>query len=49
MRNVIRVYETMGRGPNVSFSTTLLGWFVAAPIATGILMLPLHFVRRGIA
>ncbi|KAJ5034457.1 hypothetical protein NUH16_005894 [Penicillium rubens] len=25
MRNVIRVYETMGRGPNVSFSTTLLG------------------------
>lgn len=37
---MIRVYETMGRGPNVSFSTALLGWFVVAPIATGILMTP---------
>jgi hypothetical protein len=40
MRNAIRVYETMGRGPNVSFSTAQLGWFVAAPIAIGILMTP---------
>jgi hypothetical protein len=40
MRNTILTYETMGRGPNVSFSTAPLGGFVTVPIATGILMTP---------
>jgi hypothetical protein len=38
--NTILTYETMGRGPNVSFSAAPLGGFVTVPIATGILMIP---------